>query len=330
MSATPATAQPSDRPAAVADQASLFSELAVHDWLVLAYVLVLTAAVLRGDLGPNVAQDLLPVFGLLTSAFVGIAVGRSGLVPNGWLKATVYRVAIYGPVQLSYFFFRELLPKINPRALDAELRHVDVSLFGVEPALALDRVISVSSTEWFAFFYFGYFFVLALHVVPILFLSRNQRILGEFALGMLILFCFGHTIYMLVPGFGPYRAMAGEFKTQFPHGLWLDLVMDAVKSSGALKDIFPSLHTAAPSFITLFSYRYRRLAPYRYTWPIAAFFTLNIVIATMFLRWHYLIDVVAGLVLATSAAAVVPAIVDWELRRRAGGLSRLWPLFREP
>ncbi|MFZ5894440.1 MAG: phosphatase PAP2 family protein [Myxococcota bacterium] len=327
MSVTPAAAQ-SPEGQSVAAPAALRSELAIHDWLVIGYVIVLNVAVIRGEGGGNLGRQLAQVLGLLACAFVGIAVGRSNLFRDSWLKAGIYRVAIYGPVQLSYFFFRELLPHINPRSLDLELRELDIQLFGVEPALVLEQVLTPFTTEWFSFFYFGYFFVLAVHVVPILFVVKNQRILGEFALGMLMLFCIGHTVYMLVPGFGPYKAMATEFTKPFPHGLWLDMVMDAVRSGGAQKDIFPSLHTAAPAFITLFSYRFRHLPPYRYTWPIVAFFSLNIMIATLFLRWHYLIDVVAGLLLATVTAGSVPFLVDWELRRRrAKGLTLLWPQF---
>lgn len=327
MSVTPAAAQPSEG-RSIAAPAALPGELAIHDWLVLTYVIVLNIAVLRGDGGGDLGRQLAKVVGLLLCAFVGIGLARSNLFRDGWLKAGIYRVAIYGPVQLSYFFFRELLPHINPRAYDVELRQLDLQLFGVEPALALEHVLTPTTTEWFSFFYFGYFFVLAVHVVPILFVGKNQRILGEFALGMLMLFCIGHTVYMLVPGFGPYRAMANEFHKPFPHGLWLDLVLDAVRSGGAQKDIFPSLHTAAPAFITLFSFRHRHLPPYRYTWPIVAFFSLNIMVATMFLRWHYLIDVVAGLALATFTAGSVPFLVDWDLRRRrAKGLTPLWPEF---
>ncbi|MGC4089714.1 MAG: phosphatase PAP2 family protein [Polyangiaceae bacterium] len=327
MSVTPAAAQSSEGQS-VAAPAALPTELAIHDWLVLAYVVVLNVAVLRGDGGGDLKRQLAPVLGLLTCAFVGIGIGRSNLFRDGWLKASMYRVAIYGPVQLSYFFFRELLPHINPRSLDHELRVLDIQLFGVEPALVLERTLSPATTEWFSFFYFGYFFVLAVHVVPILFLSKNQRLLGEFALGMIMLFCIGHTVYMIVPGFGPYRAMADEFSRPFPHGLWLDTVMDTVRSGGAQKDIFPSLHTAAPAFIALFSFRHRKLPPYRYSWPIVAFFSLNIMIATMFLRWHYLIDVVAGLLLATLTAGSVPFLVDWDLRRRRSkGLTLLWPKF---
>lgn len=329
MSASPSAAQPSERHAAPAVSGGFLAELAVHDWMVVAYVVGLVVAVLQGERGPTFAHTLERVLILFGTALVGVSAARSRLLRDGWLKAVLYRVALYGPVQLSYFLFRDLLPGVNPGSLDAELHALDLSLFGVEPAMALDSSVTPHTTEWFAFFYFGYFFVIAVHVVPILFFSKNQRTLAEFAFGMLMLFCVGHTVYMLVPGFGPYRAMAEQFATPFPHGLWLDLVMDTVHSGGAQKDIFPSLHTAAPAFITLFSFRHRARLPYRYTWPLSAFFTANIMIATMFLRWHYLIDVVAGLILATAAALLIGPVIDWELRRRAEGRrTRLWPSLR--
>jgi membrane-associated phospholipid phosphatase len=41
----------------------------------------------------------------------------------------------------------------------------------------------------------------------------------------------------------------------------------------------------------------------------------NIIIATMFLRWHWFIDVVAGLLLAFAARGFAVALTDLEERR---------------
>jgi membrane-associated phospholipid phosphatase len=46
-----------------------------------------------------------------------------------------------------------------------------------------------------------------------------------------------------------------------------------------------------------------------------AFVATNIVIATMFLRWHWFIDVVAGLLLAFAARRFAVALTDHEERR---------------
>lgn len=290
------------------------------------YLVVLNGALLQGERGASFEPNLIKVNLLLAFFAVGVGLSRSTLLSDGWTKAVFYRLAIYAPVQLSYFFFREILPSVNPGVLDKQLYSLDLWLFGTEPALLFDSVVTPATTEWFSFFYFGYFLVLAVHVVPILFFSRDRRVLGEFTLGMLLIFCIGHTVYMLVPGFGPYRAMGEAFQTPFPRGVWLDLVMNTVNSGGALKDIFPSLHTAAPLFIALFSYRYRARLPYRFTWPFVAFISLNIMLATMFLRWHYLIDVVAGVLLAAFVTRIVPALVELELERRdREGLRALIP-----
>lgn len=306
--------------------ASFLRELALQDWLVLTYLLLLNAALLQGQRGASLIPNLLKVNLLLLLFALGVGLSRTAVLPEGWGKAILYRVAIYAPVQLSYFFFREILPSVNPGALDAQLHTLDISLFGAEPAVLMDSIVTPATTEWFSFFYFGYFVVLAVHVVPILFFSRDRRVLGEFTLGMLLIFCIGHTVYMLVPGFGPYHAMKASFQTPFPRGVWLDLVMNAVNSGGALKDIFPSLHTAGPLFIALISFRYRARVPYRYTWPFVVFACLNIVIATMFLRWHYLIDVVAGVLLAGFVMLIVPALIEFELERRdREGLGPLIP-----
>jgi hypothetical protein len=48
-----------------------------------------------------------------------------------------------------------------------------------------------------------------------------------------------------------------------------------------------------------------------------AFVATQIIGATMFLRWHYMIDIFAGLTLATTAALLSHGIVTWETARRA-------------
>ena len=301
--------------------------LAVHDWIVLAYIGFLNVAVGLRPEGPVKDHCEARVLVLLLALVAALVIVRGPVRGSGPLVALFYRLTIYGTVQLSYFFFREMLPFLNPQSFDSELHGLGITLFGAEPALVLDSVVSNTTTEWFAFFYFGYFFVLAMHVIPILFLVRSKRLLGEFTFGMLYTFCVGHTLYILVPGYGPYRAVATEFQHVLPDGLWLDVVMQSVSEGGALKDIFPSLHTAAPLFIALFSFRHRALIPFRYTWPIICFFSMNIIGATMFLRWHWIIDVVAGVALATSAQALSVAVTNFELRRREAepSLGTSWP-----
>jgi membrane-associated phospholipid phosphatase len=300
----------------------------VADYLVLVYLCGLNLAVLLAPEGPVRSMCLQQVVGLLVTFMISIVIVRGELLRHPFLNAMLYRIGIYGTVQLSYFFFKHLLPLVNPGSLDRELYALDLRLFGFEPAIWLDRFVGPLTTEWFAFFYFWYFFLLAAHIFPLIFGSRDARLVGEFMLGMLIVVCVGHLGYFLVPGFGPYKAMPEHFQNQLPPGLWMDLVWSTVNSNGAMKDIFPSLHTAGPCFVAMYSFRNRDRLPFRYTWPLITFFAANIIVATVFLRWHYVIDVFAGFTLATAAALLAPRITRWELERRDRlGLGPLCPLF---
>lgn len=301
---------------------------AIADLMVLAYLLVLNVAVLVAPPNPLKLHCLAQVGGLLGTYLLCLGLVRTSALRSRFWTALLYRIGIYGTVQLSYFFFKHLLPVVNPGTLDHSLYELDKLLFGFEPAVWADQFVTPATTEWFAFFYWCYFFLLAAHIFPIVFGARNQQLVGEFMLGMLITVCIGHTGYILVPGFGPYRAMPHMFQHELPSGLWMDLVWSTVRSGGAMKDIFPSLHTAGPCFIAMFSFRNRDRLPFRYTWPLITFFAANIIGATMFLRWHYVIDVFAGFTLATIAALVAPVVTRWELARRAeGDLQELVPPF---
>ena len=301
-------------------------ELAPQDYVVFFYLVFLNIAVLNSPSGLARDESLRNVVAFLIAQIATVVAVRTKWLTQRFAAPLLYRLIIYGCVQVTYFMFAQLLPLVNPRALDHQLYQLDLSLFGVEPAVYFDRFVTPTTTEWFAFFYFSYFFVLALHVLPILFVSRNARMISEFALGMILLFCMGHTLYILVPGYGPYKAMPELFNHQLSPGIWWNTTRTLVAQSGAQKDIFPSLHTAAPTFLLLFSFHRRAELPFRYTWPLVAFFAVNIVIATMFLRWHYVIDVVAGLILAVVAHTLAVRLSEREAQRRdAQGLDPMWP-----
>jgi membrane-associated phospholipid phosphatase len=62
-----------------------------------------------------------------------------------------------------------------------------------------------------------------------------------------------------------------------------------------------------------------------------AFAATQIIGATMFLRWHYLIDIIAGITLATTAALVSYRVIQWEsARRERAGLRPVFSLLDWP
>lgn len=294
--------------------------MAAQDWYIALYFTLLTGALAFGS-GPGRQHGHALVAIDFTCFWIGIVLTRGGILRFGsFANGVVYRLTVFCSVFLSYFQLREILPAVTSRSEDAAIYAFDLKVFGFEPAMSWDRYVNPHTTEWFAFFYFGYFFLIAAHVLPMVFGARNMTRLTHFSFGMVFVFCSGHLGYLLVPGWGPYRHFAGQFEHELSGGLFWGLVKTTVEAGGAMKDIFPSLHTAGPTFLALFSFRYRKALPFRYTWPFVAACVTQIIVATMFLRWHYLIDICAGLTVATTALLLGEVVTRWEKKRRTGDL----------
>ncbi len=310
----------------------LVRSLAVQDWWVVGYFAVLLLLVLQGR-GPHRELCIERVGMDLGCVLVGLVMVRGHLVRwGGRVSAGLYRFVLTGTVLGSYFQLKDILPEVTTRALDPQILAFDRHVFHYEPALAWDRFVNPHTVEWFAFFYFGYFVLISLYVLGSMFLARDRHRLAEFSLGVLLVFCTGHITYMLVPGFGPYHFLDRAFAHRLEGATFWHLVQATVQSAGAQKDIFPSLHTGVPTFMSLFAIRHRRVSPFRYAWLPTVLFTSQIIVATMFLRWHYLVDIAAGLTLASVASVASARIAVWERgRREAMGVTPIWtPLFTLP
>lgn len=315
-------------PAAVAAPSHVWRELAVQDWIVLVYLFALLALTVAGE-GPR-RTTALEYLSIDITAFV-VAVGLArGKVLTGIVGALVYRLGLFAGIFGSFSHLQYILPTARSVRLDAEIYAFDKLVFGVEPAEVFDRFVTTSTVEWFSFFYFGYFFILAVHIFPFMFAVKNVRLVAELSFGIVTLFCVGHLLYIVVPGYGPYQHLS--FTNELDGPTWWRLVRAAVDAGevSARTDIFPSLHTAAPTFLALFGLRHRRLWPFRVTWIPMALFASQIVISTMFLRWHYLVDVIAGLLLAMSVSLLSSQVVSWEeARRKSSGKEPVFsPLVR--
>lgn len=306
---------------------SLLVRLAAQDWLVLAYLSVLFIQVLNGH-GARRATAIECV-SLDLAVWVGVLMlTRSTLLDRHPRVASfVYRAGIGFPILASFLQLQWILPTAGRRAMDGSLYAFDLTVFGVEPSVAWDRFVTPSTTEWFAFFYYGYFFLIGVHVLPMLGFVKSSRLLARFSFGFVWLYCVGHALYTFVPAYGPYSYLAGSMHHSLEGRLWWPLVRSAVDSvdGGARTDVFPSLHTALPTYLSLFAFQERRRSPFNVTWLPLALFTTQIIAATMFLRWHYLVDICAGIALAVSGIATSKLALRWDALREAHGGRPVWP-----
>lgn len=299
--------------------------LASHDALAVGYSLVVFGVTLTSS-GPAQAACLLRVATAGALVVVAAVIGRVLTEVPSTVRAQLYRLALAAVVVDSYLILRDLLPLVRPDTVDATLHAIDEWLFGFSPALWFERFNRRPIVEWFSFFYFSYFWICGGYLLTVLWLLKPGRRTSVFAIGsMLVMFC-GQLCYMLVPGYGPLRELAHAYEGPLDGGFFWSCVWQTVQTGSAMKDIFPSLHTAMPTWFTAFAlWNARRDPRWRPVATITAFFAINIIISTMLLRWHYAIDIVAGLVLAGAASWAAPRIAAREaVSRRLAGLPPVW------
>ena len=299
---------------------------ALQDVIFFAYLAVIGTLISLAAPGPVQTGCSHVVYLSAAALLVGCVLARGVPALPRPLRAVVYRLAIVGVLLSNYLTLRNFLQLVRPDAVDDALYRFDLRYLGVEPALWLERWNRRPVVEWFSFFYFSYFAICLGYMVTVVWLSRAGRRTTEFALGTAIVFCIGQLGYTAVPGYGPISHLASSFHAPLAGGFWWSMVWSTVQAGGAMKDIFPSLHTAVPLWFTLFALQQAKSDP-RWRWParVTGFFSANIIVSTMLLRWHYGIDVIVGLSLALFAGFLTPILARREEAwRHALGLPAPW------
>lgn len=291
---------------------ALAGVIALEDAILLTYMAIIGVMVWWSP-GPQQTSCARVIYASMACLSIGCFVSRGlPMLPLG-LRAVVYRLAIVGVLLSNYLTLRDLLFLVRPDAVDDALVRLDLRLFGVEPALWLERYNQRPIVEWFSFFYFSYFGICIAYMITVVWLCRGGRKTAEFSIGTVLVFCLGQLGYTAVPGYGPIRHLESSFHGPIAGGFWWSCVWGTVQAGSALKDIFPSLHTAVPLWFTLFALHQAR-TDRRWRWParVTGFFSANIIISTMLLRWHYGIDVLAGIALSVAVAYVTPRLARRE------------------
>ncbi|MEM4780790.1 MAG: phosphatase PAP2 family protein [Halalkalicoccus sp.] len=147
-------------------------------------------------------------------------------------------------------------------------------------------------TVYFSGIYiYGYVFLLVFPLLAYLALSE-QRTLHELTIAYTANYAIGLVCYLLFVAYGPRNILAAE---QLMYNVYPSsrLLTSAVNTN---TNVFPSLHTSLSVTALLFAWRTREAYP---RWlAIATVLATSVVISTMYLGIHWLIDVIAGIGLA--------------------------------
>ncbi len=262
-------------------------------------------------------RPLLAAFALAAAAVCFLAsAARSS--PAGWVRSLHDWIAF----PLVLFTYKALYYLIGPihggRDFDRLLIAADRWLFGTGWPVWLDRIANPLLTELLQIAYtlfYLYFIVVGLQ----LYCRRDGSPFRYFRFTSVYGFFLSYIGYFFLPAVGPRFTLHAysDMHADLP-GLGLTPLMrrfvdffeaippeatDAVAAAVAQRDVFPSGHTMLTLVVLWLAYRYRVRA--RHVLLVAG---LLLIVATVYLRYHYLVDVVAGALFALFALGTAPGL----------------------
>lgn len=212
-------------------------------------------------------------------------------------SATRWRLGLlFYPIAMNIVFpqMKTAIPEIHPAKMDSVLQHIDSLGIGTNLSLRLQPFVHPALTEFFCLCYMLFFIYLLFSLIY--YFCGDVQLLKKFIIGLFTIYGIGFLGYSFVPAAGPYKAMADQFTVPLT-GWWITKWNAAIVAQGSNGvDVFPSLHCAVSSFFLLFDRQHR---PWRFKLYLVP--CVGLWLSTIYLRYHYLIDVLCGFALSAFA-----------------------------
>ena len=236
---------------------------------------------------------------------------RARFDARGFLSGSARQLAValrdWAPLLLvlsGYAWMSAVIDLGGSGGRDGWMQAADRFLFaGRDPLDLVERIIWLPLTEWMAFSYSFYAVMFPL-VIGGAFMFGGRKALSQasFAIGSMLLVAY--LCYTVIPVKGPLlvRSFAVPLDT-YLIGNAKEAMMDATRITW---DCFPSMHTGCTVVLSFFAWRYTRRL-FWFTLPMAA----TIPVACVYLRYHYVVDVLAGLLVAALAVLATRALRAW-------------------
>jgi membrane-associated phospholipid phosphatase len=176
---------------------------------------------------------------------------------------------------------------------DQALIALDQRLFGFQASLVLQHIISPRLTAWMNFAYFFHIVNIPL-IACFLYVYRDRVRFREMMNGIMVVSFLGLLGYLLVPAIGPMYTLRSQFTVPLRESMGVfNREVDFMDFARIRRDVFPSLHVGISFVVWLYTYRNSK----KLFWILSPLI-ISLWFSTLYLRYHYLVDVLAGLILA--------------------------------
>jgi membrane-associated phospholipid phosphatase len=232
------------------------------------------------------------------------------------LPAPLQLLVDFYPAAFLPILFNTLEPLIEalrggPR--DDILIAADRVLFGVDVTVWMQRFVHPRLNDLFYVLYSTYYFF-ALTLGLILW-ARDRATARRFIFILMVCYYVSYAGYFLIPALGPRFAQASEYTVSLLTTPVARTIAAAINSLEKTKlDVFPSGHTMIAVAVLIVAWK-RARDIFWFLLPIGT----GLVISTVYCRYHYVVDVLAGIALAFIAVGVGDRLYAKLMARRAPG-----------
>jgi len=191
--------------------------------------------------------------------------------------------------------------------MDSLIMAADRVLFlGHDPTVLMERIMYPALSEILQVSYASFYF-LPLSLCVILYFLRENRDDFHIAASTIFMgFYLSYIGYYLTPVLGPRFTME-HLQSVSLSGLWtFDFLRNLLaQAEGKMYDCMPSGHALVSLLTVLLSWRYAK----KY-FPVALVWTVLLIFSTVYLRYHYVTDLVAGMALGVLVFRFGPGLAE--------------------
>jgi membrane-associated phospholipid phosphatase len=273
-----------------------------HEYAFNAFLLLI-AVRLSAYVGP-LDPHALAFFAYLTVGVLLIPWCNRHPTTRRWRARLIWYPIIMG---ISFFTLNQAVWLLDVPDADPLISRWDVALLGAPATTYVAPFEATWLTEGMmaAYLFFFYYLIFG----PLHYWLTDLRRFRNCFVGLFVLYALGFLGYSFLPAGGPHidPALAPL------HGGPLTRFMLPLISVGSNHiDVFPSIHGAASLYLLLFDY-----ANYRKRFWILLVPTIALWISTVYLRYHYVVDLLGGALFMWLTILAAPRLFRWWESRRA-------------
>jgi membrane-associated phospholipid phosphatase len=232
----------------------------------------------------------------LDAALIRWDLQRNSLL-SGRCRLLFHAVAM----NLVYWRLGQDVPRLDVPFADEWLLGIDRRWLGETPARSLATFIHPALTELLSGCYLLFYPAMAGYQWAWLFSEATHA--RRFFAGLYFVYAVGFVGYTLAPAKGPWIHLAGSFEP-LVGGPLTALTDFTVRNGCNGVDVFPSLHTAVMAYFVGFDFlNGRRRRAVAMLGP-----AIGLCLATVYLRYHYAVDALAGVLLAAAGLGLTRSV----------------------